>query len=86
MESTDPTPRLTAVIPVLPAGSDLDATLSFYIAKLGFAQVWRDGEWAGIRRDGIDLTLMKYDDRKFAENFMFRVKVENIDHLHAPFG
>ena len=86
MNPTDSIPQLTAVIPVLPAGSDLDATLNFYIAKLGFVQVWRQGDWAGIRRDAIDLTLMKYDDRKFAENYMFRIKVENIDRLHDEFA
>jgi hypothetical protein len=86
MERPDSTPRLTAVIPVLPAGPDLDVTVNWYVGKLGFTQAWRDGGMAGIRRDGIDLMLMKFDDRKFAENYMFRLKVENIDALHEEFG
>jgi catechol 2,3-dioxygenase-like lactoylglutathione lyase family enzyme len=76
---------ITGLAPFVPAGPDLDIALDFYERKLGFTRVWREGGYAGLKRGAAELILQQYDDRKFAENFMYAVKVQNIQQLYEEY-
>lgn len=69
--------KFLSLEPFVPSGSDFKGSKQFFI-ELGFAVNWDAGDYIGFERDGCKFVLQKYDDRKFAENFMISVKVANV--------
>ena len=64
------TPVLGNLRPLIPAGSDVDATIAFYVHKLGFTIIHKDGEpteMAIVTRDAVEIFLCRNDDRYLAE-------------------
>ena len=78
-------PTIVGLAPFVPAGPDLNVALEFYEKKLGFTKVWEGGGYAGMNRGGAALILQQFDNRNFAENFMFEVRVQNIELLHEEY-
>lgn len=68
--------KFLSLEPFVPSGSDFKGSKQFFI-ELGFTVNWDAGDYIGFERDGCKFVLQKYDDRKFAENFMISVKVTN---------
>ena len=71
-------PVLGNLSPLIPAGSDVEATLAFYVHKLGFTTIHKDGEpteMAIIQRDAVEIFLCRNDDRYVAEQTSFRIHV-----------
>ena len=82
------TPVLGNLSPLIPAGSDVDATLTFYTQKLGFTTINTVGdppEMAIIQRDAVQIFLCRNDDRYVAEQTSFRIHVHHIEPLYAEY-
>ena len=70
--------RALALLPFVPSGSDYEASRRLF-ADLGFEEVWESGGYAGFRNGNAQFILQKFDDEKFASNFMIRINVEDLD-------
>ncbi|MFO1315631.1 MAG: VOC family protein [Burkholderiales bacterium] len=78
-------PTLLSVAPVL-ASLNIERTITFYCARLGFSRVYLDpGVWGIVARDGIQIHFWPCSDRHIAENTSCRVHVVGIDELFAEF-
>lgn len=69
--------KFISLEPFVPSGSDLESSKQFFI-ELGFTVTWDAGDYIGFERDGCKFILQKYDEKKFAENFMLSVKVTDV--------
>lgn len=69
--------KFISLEPFVPSGSDLESSKQFFI-ELGFTVTWDAGDYIGFEKDGCKFILQKYDDKKFAENFMISVKVTDV--------
>jgi uncharacterized glyoxalase superfamily protein PhnB len=76
---------IIGLAPFVPAGPDLNVALDFYEKKLGFTRLWHEGGYAGLKRGDAELILQQFDNRNFAENFMYVVKVRNIEQLYEEY-
>ena len=70
--------RVRSLAPFVPSGSDYEASRRLF-ADLGFEEHWESGGYAGFRNGDARFILQKFDDAHFAENFMVRIDVENLD-------
>lgn len=75
---------LEAAVPIIPAGADLDAAITFY-EQLGFTRTWHEGDMAGVRRDAVEIILFRSEDQHLAEWTSFRVQVSDVAALYAEF-
>jgi catechol 2,3-dioxygenase-like lactoylglutathione lyase family enzyme len=81
-------PVLGHLSPLIPAGSDVDATIAFYEQQLGFTTVHKEGEpteMAIVKRDTVEIFLFQNDDRHVAEQTAFRIHVEHVEALYAEY-
>lgn len=69
--------KFISLEPFVPSGSDLESSKQFFI-ELGFTVTWDAGDYIGFEKDGCKFILQKYDEKKFAENFMLSVKVTDV--------
>ena len=81
MDEPDP-PAIEFLIshPVLPS-LDLDQTVTFYEAKLGFARTLLSDEVAVLKRDRIELHFWKCNDANIPANSSCRIQVTGIETL-----
>ena len=70
--------RALALSPFVPSGKDYDGSRRLF-ADLGFEEVWEGNGYAGFRSGDASFILQKFDDDHFAENFMIRIDVEDLD-------
>lgn len=69
-------------VPNLPS-RDFDVTVAFYGA-FGFTEVYRDGGWLIIRREGIELEyFLAPEHDPYSSWFMASVRVRDLDGLYA---
>lgn len=81
-------PRLGTVIPILPAGSDVEKAIAFYEQQLGFTTIYKEGDpitMAIIERDAAELFLYQNDDTHLAKGTALRIQVDRIEQLHEEF-
>jgi catechol 2,3-dioxygenase-like lactoylglutathione lyase family enzyme len=74
-----------SVVPVIPA-RDVAAAIGFYADKLGFAEVFREGDpvhTALIEKDDAAVMFFRCDEPKIAQWTAYRVRVRGIDGLYA---
>ena len=62
----------------IPSGSDFKASRQLFL-ELGFDIVWEAKDYVGFENNGCRFILQNYDSKEFAENFMMRVAVDNLD-------
>src|SRR5262245_16434866 len=82
------TPVLGNLSPLIPAGSAAEATLPFYVHKLGFTTRYTHGEpteMAIIQRDAVEIFLCRNEDRYVAEQTSFRIHVQHVEQLYAEY-
>jgi uncharacterized glyoxalase superfamily protein PhnB len=82
------TPVLGNLSPLIPAGSDVDATLAFYVKRLGFTTRYTQGEpteMAIVIRDAVEIFLCRNDDRYVAEQTSFRIHVQHVEQLYVEY-
>lgn len=77
--------HLQSITPLLPAGASLDDALAFYLGDLGFTLLWRDGDMAGISRDGVGFNLVVNTNRDWADNASFSIAADDLDALYAEY-
>lgn len=70
--------RALSLLPFVPSGPEYDASRQLF-KDLGFEEVWENNGYAGFRSGGAQFILQRYDDRPFAENFMVRLNVPDLD-------
>lgn len=64
--------------PFVPSGKDYDGSRRLF-ADLGFEEVWEGGGYAGFRNGAAQFILQRFDDERFAGNFMVRLDVPDLD-------
>ena len=82
------TPVLGNLSPLIPAGRDVEATLAFYVQRLGFTTKYTQGEpseMAIVTRDAVEIFLCRNEDRYVAEQTSFRIHVQHVEHLYAEY-
>ena len=73
------------VTPLIPAGSDLAAAITFYTEQMGFTVVWQGGGMAGMARGAVAFNLVVNDNRAWAENASFSIGVADLDALYQEY-
>src|SRR4030095_3721312 len=67
-----------SLLPFVPSGSDYDGSRRLFV-DLGFEELWENSGYAGFRNGEAQFILQKYDVKSFAENFMVRLNVPDLD-------
>src|SRR5882672_6824187 len=67
-----------SLLPFVPSGKDYAASRRLF-ADLGFEERWEHDGYAGFRNGDAQFILQKYDDERFASNFMVRLNVKELD-------
>ena len=70
--------RAASLLPFVPSGSDYDASRQLF-KDLGFEEMWEHDGYAGFRNGAAQFILQRYDNQAFAENFMVRLNVADLD-------
>ncbi|WP_224086814.1 VOC family protein [Nostoc sp. MS1] len=81
-------PVLGNITPIIPAGGDIEKSITFYKEQLGFTTLYKEGNpvrMAIIQRDSAQIILQKNDDRHLAQQTTFRIQVDGIEQLYAEF-
>ena len=67
-----------SLLPFVPSGREYDASRQLF-RELGFEELWESDGYAGFRNGSAEFILQKYDNQAFAENFMVRLNVADLD-------
>lgn len=67
-----------SLLPFVPSGKDYEASRRLF-AALGFEEMWENNGYAGFRNGGAEFILQRFDDDTFAQNFMVRLNVDDLD-------
>jgi len=67
-----------SLLPFVPSGAQYESSRRLF-ADLGFEEVWENSGYAGFKNGDAQFILQKYDERSFAENFMVRLNVRDLD-------
>lgn len=79
---------LNSLSPLIPGGEDLEKTVIFYEQLLGFKCIHQEGNpiyMALVERDGVQIFLLKKEDKHLAEGTSLRINVNQIEKLYAEF-
>jgi hypothetical protein len=68
----------TSLLPFVPSGGDYETSRRLF-KDLGFEEMWEGNGCAGFRNGPAQFILQKYDVKAFAENFMVRLNVPDLD-------
>jgi catechol 2,3-dioxygenase-like lactoylglutathione lyase family enzyme len=74
--------QASSLLPFVPSGKDYDASRRLF-ADLGFEEVWESNGYAGFRNGAAEFILQRFDDEHFAQNFMVRLNVDDLDRWWA---
>lgn len=77
-------PEFIQTIPVLPALSIPEA-VSFYVERLGFSNLFQVGDYAGLKRGGVEIHLWHCNDRALAERSGCRIAITGIEPLYREY-
>lgn len=67
-----------SLLPFVPSGQDYYSSRQLF-KDLGFEELWENGGYAGFRNGEAQFILQKFDNQAFAENFMVRLNVKDLD-------
>ena len=70
--------RALSLLPFVPSGRDFEGSRRLF-ADLGFEEVWAADDYVGFRNGDAQFILQRYDVKSFAENFMVRLNVGDLD-------
>ena len=62
----------------VPSGSDFQRSRQLFL-ELGFQIKWESGDYIRFENNDCKFILQNYNAKEFAENFMLKVTVENLD-------
>ena len=75
----------SSITPMIPAGANLAAALSFYTDHMGFSITWQGDGMAGIARDGVSFNLVENDNKTWADNASFSIGVSDLEALYSEY-
>lgn len=67
-----------SLLPFVPSGPAYDESRRLF-QDLGFEETWENDGYAGYRNGPAEFILQRFLDRGFAENFMVRLDVPDLD-------
>ena len=70
--------KFSSLEPFVPSGANFEGSKQFF-QELGFAINWDAGDYIGFQRDECRFILQKYHNKKFVENFMISVKIDDAE-------
>jgi len=70
--------RAVSLSPFVPSGKDYQASRRLF-AELGFEETWENDGYAGLRSGGAKFILQNFHNDAFAENFMIRIDVPDLE-------
>ena len=70
--------RATSLLPFVPSGKDYVASRRLF-KELGFEELWENSGYAGFHNGDAQFILQQFDNQAFAENFMLRLNVKDLD-------
>jgi uncharacterized glyoxalase superfamily protein PhnB len=82
---SNPTPVLSKLTPMIPAGKDMKAALDFYEQKLGFTATYKDDDMVILRRSEVEIMLQNFDDPHTASQTSFRIELSDVDALYTEY-
>jgi hypothetical protein len=82
-----PNPVFSSITPMLPAGRDIEAALTFYEHKLGFTPTYKADDLSMIilKRDGVEIILTNFDDPHTASQTSIRIQLSGVDALYSEY-
>ena len=80
-------PVLSKLTPMIPAGKDMKAAISFYEQKLGFMAAYKaeDMSMVILRRGAVDIILQNIDDPHTASQTSLRIQISEVDALYEEY-
>lgn len=81
-------PEFLDLVPMIPAGSDVDETAAYYEQEFGFHLLWRNGdptEMVALKRGAVEVLLYRNDDESLAQQTSIRILVGRVDLLYDEF-
>lgn len=84
---SNPIPVFDHITPMIPAGKDMAAALTFYEQKLGFTVTYKadDLSMVILRRSGVEIILNNFDDPHTASQTSLRIKLSGVDALYSEY-
>jgi hypothetical protein len=70
--------KYNSIQPFVPSGSDFQASKALFL-ELGFTIISESNGYIRFENNGAGFILQDFDDKNFAENFMMRVAVGDLD-------
>jgi hypothetical protein len=70
--------KYNSIEPFVPSGSDFRASRQLFL-ELGFNITFETGDYVGFENNGCRFIMQNYNVKEFAENFMMRVTVDDLD-------
>ncbi|MBD1835818.1 VOC family protein [Cyanobacteria bacterium FACHB-472] len=67
------------------AATDIEKAINFYEQQLGFTTLFNYGDYAGLKRDAVEIHLWQCKDKYIAENTACRINVEGIETLYEEY-
>jgi catechol 2,3-dioxygenase-like lactoylglutathione lyase family enzyme len=83
----NPTPVLSKLTPMLPAGKDMQAAVAFYEDKLGFKVTYKADDLSMVifQRSNVEIMLQDIDDPHTASQTSFRIQVSDVNALYDEY-
>jgi len=70
--------KYNSIQPFVPSGSDFQAAKELFL-ELGFNIAWESDGYIRFENNGSGFILQNFDNKEFAENFMMRAAVPDLD-------
>ena len=74
-------PYFDSLMPIAPAGPDVEANIAFFEKELGFKTLYKEdapANMAIVKRDGVEIFLQKTNDAYWASQTAYRIRVKNV--------
>jgi len=83
----DANPVFSKLIPMIPAGKDMQAAIAFYEQKLGFVTAYKadDLSMVILRRGAVDVILQNIEDVHTASQTSLRIQLSGVDALYDEY-
>ena len=84
---SNPTPVLSKLTPMIPAGKDMAAAVAFYEDKLGFKATYKADDLSMVifQRSDVEIMLQDMDDPHTASQTSFRIQVSDVNSLYDEY-
>ena len=74
--------KFLSLEPFVPSGSNFEGSKQFF-QELGFKINWEEDGYIGFQGDDCRFILQRFDNIKFAQNFMLSIKVSSVEEFRT---